>query len=242
MSSRSASVAIAATAIFATTSQTVAGGYSASCYEQIRQPAVYKTIHEQVMVSPSGKHVEIIPAIYGTVERAVVVRPASVSWHVVPAQYAWHKEKVLIEPARKIARVIPAVTKTVHRQVMVSEGGWGWEWQVIKGRKVLCKVKRPPVYRTVAETVVVHPEQVIYDVVPAQYGYEKRQVLIAPERKEKVVIPAEYGFVAEQVVVRPAQKRVHHTPPVYRTVSRQVLVQGEHTSWRPVRDYCKGRY
>ena len=74
MFSRTASVAIAATAIFATTSQTVAGGYAAaSCYEQIRQPAVYRTIHEQVMVSPGGRQVQIIPAIYGTVEREIVI-------------------------------------------------------------------------------------------------------------------------------------------------------------------------
>ena len=240
MASRSGTLAIAVTAILATTSQTVAGGYQAACYEHVRQPAVYQTIHEQVMVSPGGKHVQVIPAIYGSVERQVVVRAASVSWRVIPAEYAWHKEKVLIEPARKVARVIPAVTQVIHRQVLVSEGGWGWEWQVIKGRKVLCKVKRPPIYRTVAETVVIHPGRVVHEVVPARYGYEKRAVLIAPSRKEKVVIPAEYGFVAEQVVVRPAEKRVHHTPPVYKSVVRQGLVQSEQAGWRPVKPYCKG--
>jgi hypothetical protein len=240
MFSRSSTVAIAATAILATTGQTAAGGYAASCYEQVHTPPVYRTVYEQVMVSPGGKHVEVIPAIYGTVQRKVVVRPASISWRVIPAEYAWHKEKVLIEPARKVARVIPAVTKTAYRKVLVSEGGYGWEWQVIKGRKVLCKVKRPPIYQTVAETVVIHPEQVVYDVIPARYGYEKRKVLIAPERKEKIVIPAEYGYVAEQVVVRPAEKRVHHTPPVFKTVARQVLVHGGQIAWRPVSAYCKG--
>lgn len=240
MFSRSGTVAIAATALLATTVQTTAGGYAASCYEQVHTPPVYQTVHEQVMVSPGGKHVEVVPPVYGTVERKVVVRPASTSWRVIPAQYAWHKEKVLIEPARKVSRVIPAVTRTIHRQVMVSEGGWGWEWQVIKGRKVLCKVKRPPVYQTVAERVVVHPERVVYDVVPARYGYEKRQVMVAPERKERIVIPAEYGFVSEQVMVRPAEKRVHVTPPVFKTVSRKVLVQGAQLAWRPVSPRCKG--
>jgi hypothetical protein len=100
MFSRSSTAAIAATAIFATTGQTAAGGYAASCYEQVRTPPVYQTIHEQVMVSPGGKRVEVIPPIYGTVERKVFVRPASVSWRVIPAEYGWHKEKVLIEPAR----------------------------------------------------------------------------------------------------------------------------------------------
>lgn len=240
MFSRSGTTAIAAATVIATASQALAGGYAVACYEPVRQPAVYRTIHEQVMVSPGGRHVEVIAPIYGTVERKVVVRPASVSWRIVPAEYAWHKEKVLIEPERRIARIIPAVTRTVHRQVLVHEGGYGWEWRVIKGRKVLCKVKRPPVYRTVAETVVVHPQRVVHEVLPARYGYEKRKVLIAPESRQKVVVPAEYAFVAERVVVRPAEKRVHFTPPVFKTVARQVLVQGEQVAWRPVNPYCRG--
>src|SRR5690606_6642089 len=107
------------------------------------------------------------------------------------------------------ARHIPAVTKVVHRKVMVSEGGYAWEYQWIKGRKVLCKVKRPAVYQTVAEHVVVRPAQTVHERVPARWGYEKRKVMIEPERKERYVIPAEYGYTHEQVLIRPAEKRVH---------------------------------
>ncbi|MBN9038475.1 MAG: hypothetical protein J0H53_20615 [Rhizobiales bacterium] len=235
MSKRRSVLAAAGAALLATAGQTAAGGHAVACYEQVSRPPVYDTVYEQIQVHPGGQQVEVVPAVYGTVERQVVVRPARVEWQVSPARYAWRTETVLVEPERVVSRVIPAVVKTVHRKVMVADGGWGWEWQVINGRKVLCKVKRPPVFRTVAETVVVHPERVVHERVPARYGQRQVQVMVAPERREKIVIPAEYGTVAEQVVVRPAERRVHVIPPRYETVARRVMVQGGGTDWRPVR-------
>lgn len=233
-------MAVAGAAMLATATQTAAGGYAAACYERTHSPAVYKTVHDTVMVDPGGSYVEEIPAVYGTQKRKVELRPARESWHVVPARWGYQTEKVMIEPARTIQRVIPAVTKTVHRKVKVSDGGYTWEWQIIKGKKVLCKVKRPPVYQTVAERVVVRPEQVVYDTVPARWGYEKRKVLIEPERKERHYVPAEYGYVAEKVLIRAAERRVHRTPPRYETVARQVKVQEATSGWRPVSTRCKG--
>lgn len=233
-------VAIASAAMLATVTQTVAGGYAASCYERTHSPAVYRTVHEKVMVDPGSSYVEVIPAVYGTQKRQVELRPAREKWHVVPARYGYQNEKVMIEPARTVARVIPARTKTVYKKVMVSQGGYTWEWQIIKGKKVLCKVKRPPVYETVAHTVVVSPERVVHETVPARWGYEKRKVLIEHERKERYVVPAEYGYVQEKVLIRAAEKRVHRTPPRYETVSRQVKVQEASSGWRPVSRYCKG--
>ncbi|WP_127523981.1 hypothetical protein [Mesorhizobium sp. Z1-4] len=229
------SALVAGVALSAMITQTAAGGYAAACYERVHQPPVYKTVYEKVLVSPGKKYVEHVPAVYGTQRRHVQVRPAQVSYSVIPAQYGWEKHKVLIEPARTIARQIPAVTKTVHRKVLVHEGGYAWEWQWINGRKVLCKVKRSAVYKTIAETVVVQHARTVHETVPARYGYEKRQVLISAARKQKHVIPAEYGYVSERVLIQPAQKRVHHSAPVYETVARQVQVSQGHSGWRKVR-------
>jgi regulator of extracellular matrix RemA (YlzA/DUF370 family) len=242
MSSRILSMTVALTALSAMTTQTVAGGYAQSCYEKVHHPPQYKTVHETVMVDPGRKQVEVIPAIYGTEKRRVLIRPEQVGYNVVPARYGWSTEKVLIQPESTIARHIPAVTKTVHRKVMVSEGGYTWEWQIIKGRKVLCKVKRPAVWKTVAEHVVVRPAQTYHERVPARWGYEKRQVMIEPARKERYVIPAEYGYTNEQVLIRPAEKRVHHTPPRYETVARTVMVRPGSSGWRQVQisGHCKG--
>ena len=142
------------------TVQTVAGGYARECYRQVHAAPVYETVYEKVLVEPGRKHVEVIPAVYGTERRRVLVRAAETRWRIVPAEYATVKEKVLVEPARTVERVIPAVTKTVHRKVKVHDGGYAWEWRWIKGEKVLCKVKRHAVYKTVAETVVVRDQRV----------------------------------------------------------------------------------
>lgn len=226
---------VAGVALSAMITQTAAGGYAASCYERVHQPPVYETVYEKVLVSPGKKYVEHVPAVYGTERRHVQIRPAQVSYSVIPAQYGWEKQKVLIEPARTIARHVPAITKKVHRKVLVHEGGYAWEWQWINGRKVLCKVKRHAVYKTVAETVVVRQASVVHETVPARYSYKKRQVLISPARKQKHVIPAEYGYVSERVLIQPAQKRVHHSAPVYETVARKVQVSQGHSGWRKVR-------
>ena len=228
-------VLVAGVALSAMITQTAAGSYAASCYEKVHQPPSYRTVYEKVLVSPGQRYYEYLPPVYGTQKRHVVVRPAQISYSHVPAQYAWQKERVLIEPARTVSRTIPAVTRTVHRKVMVHQGGYDWEWRWINGRKVLCKIKRGPVYKTVAETVVVHPARTVHETIPARYGYEKRKVLVSPARKQKHVIPAEYGYATERVMIRPAEKRVHHSAPVYEAVARQVQVSAGHSGWRKLR-------
>ena len=222
------------------TVQTVAGGYARECYRQVHAAPVYETVYEKVLVEPGRKHVEVIPAVYGTERRRVLVRAAETRWRIVPAEYATVKEKVLVEPARTVERIIPAVTKTVHRKVKVHDGGYAWEWRWIKGEKVLCKVKRHAVYKTVAETVVVRDQRVTYETIPARYGYEHRRVQVRAESRERVVVPAEYDYVTERVLIEPARKTVHRSEPRYEVVAKRVLVREGRTGWERVRRHCRG--
>lgn len=190
MVGRSVFSAVAAgSVLLAAVSPTTAGGKPVECYEQYRTAPVYDTVYENVMVSPATQRVEYTPAIYGTRKRAVLVSPERISYEVVPA-----------------------VVQTQYRTVKVAEGGYGWEWRWIDGRKVLCKVKYKPRYEQVAEQVVVQPEY-----------------------KRRVVIPAEYGYEVERVVVQPEYKRVVDVPATYQTVARQVLVSEGETGWRRVK-------
>lgn len=175
-------------------SESFAGGKAVACYEQYRTAPVYDTVYENVLVSPASQYVERVPAIYGTRKRAVVISPEQVSYEIVPA-----------------------VTQTQYRKVKVADGGYSWEWRVIKGRKVLCKIRHKARYEMVAETVVVQPEY-----------------------KRRVVIPAEYGYEVEQVVIQPEQRRVVNVPASYQTVARQVLVSEGETKWRriKIRQHC----
>lgn len=185
---RKSSASLAAIAMLATVSETAAGGRALECYEPVRRPALYDTVYEDVMVSPGGQVVDYDAPIYGTYQGVEQIAPARVTYETVPA-----------------------VTRTLYRTVKVDNGGYAWEWRVIHGRKVLCKVWRKARYARVAETVVVRPERV-----------------------RRVVLPAEYESVAREVLVRPQQVRIREIPPSYGRVARRVVVQEGSTSWRRV--------
>jgi hypothetical protein len=181
-------LAAAGLAILAGVSQTAAGGRALECYEPVHRPALYDTVYEDVMVSPGGQLVDYDPPIYGTRENIEQIAPPRVTYETVPA-----------------------VTRTVYHTVKIDDGGYAWEWRLIHGRKVLCKVWRKARYARVAETVVVEPERV-----------------------RRVVVPAEYEGVAREVLVRPGQRLITDIAPSYRTVARRVVVREGSTSWRRV--------
>ncbi|MDX8478774.1 hypothetical protein RFN28_09815 [Mesorhizobium sp. VK24D] len=182
----SASLAAACLAMLATVSETAAGGRALECYEPVHRPALYDTVYEDVMVSPGGQIVDYDPPIYGTAESIEQIAPPRVTYEVVPA-----------------------VTRTLYHTVKVDDGGYVWEWRVIHGRRVLCKVWRKARYARVAETVIVEPQRV-----------------------QRVVLPAEYEGVAREVLVRPEQRRITEIPPSYWTVARRVVVREGSTGWR----------
>lgn len=230
-------------AVLATVAPTAAGGgYPVECYKPYRTAPVYDTVTENIEVNPGYTHVEVSPAIYGTRQRNVLVSPERLGYRTIPAQYGYVRERAIVAPARTIKRLVPAITETRYRKVKIDDGGYSWEWRVINGKKVLCKIKHKARYGKVAETVTVEPARYVHETVPAQYGYQKRQVIVQPERTERYVIPARYETVTEQVVVQPEQRRKVHVPPSYQTVQRQVLVAEGTSGWKRVRikNHCSG--
>ena len=185
---KTVSLAISGLAGLGMVSEAVAGGRAAECYEPVHRPALYDTVYEDVMVSPGGQLVDYDPPIYGTYERVEQIAPPRVTYEVVPA-----------------------ITRTVYHTVKVDDGGYAWEWRVIHGRRVLCKVWRKARYARVAETVVVESE-----------------------RTRRVVLPAEYESVAHEVLVRPERRHITEIAPSYQRVARRVVVQEGSTSWRRV--------
>jgi len=185
---KSACFTIAGLTVLGSISETAAGGRAVECYEPVRRAAVYDTVYEDVLVSPPSQQVDYVPAIYGTRERVVMTVPAQVTYEVVPA-----------------------VTRTIYRTVQVDDGGYSWEWRVIHGRKVLCKIWHKARYGRVAETVVIRPE-----------------------RTRRVVIPAQYDRIAQEVLVQPEQRRIIDIPASYQTVARRVLVREGSSGWRRV--------
>jgi len=185
---KTASLAIAGLAGLGMVSEAVAGGRAVECYEPMHRPALYDTVYEDVMVSPGGQLVDYDPPIYGTYERVEQIAPPRVTYEVVPA-----------------------ITRTVYHTVKVDDGGYAWEWRVIHGRRVLCKIWRKARYARVAETVEIEPA-----------------------RTRRVVLPAEYESVAHEVLVRPERRHITEIAPSYQRVARRVVVQEGSTSWRRV--------
>ena len=218
--------------------EAVAGGKPVECYRKVYQPPVYDTIRERVQLQGAWIRTEVNPAIYGTRQVRRLVSPEHVTWRVVPAVYDTIREKVLVAPARKVARMVPAVTRTSYRKVKV-DGGYGWEYRRIRGKLVLCKVKRKARWASVAETVVIQPAHTAYDWAPAEYGYQERSVLVREARKEAVVVPAEYAYEVERVVIQPEYVRSIEVPASYQTVAREVQVSPGYSGWERVRLACR---
>ncbi|TPO10075.1 hypothetical protein [Mesorhizobium sp. B1-1-5] len=185
---RKSSASLAAVAMLASVCETAAGSRALECYEPTHRPALYDTVYEDVMLNPGGQVVDYDAPIYGTYQGVEQIAPARVTYERVPA-----------------------VTRTIYHTVKVDDAGYAWEWRVIHGRKVLCKVWRKARYARVAETVVIQPERV-----------------------RRVVQPAEFEAVAHEVLVRPQQVRIREIPPSYGTVARRVAVREGSTSWRRV--------
>jgi hypothetical protein len=225
--------AIAIALISVPLGEAFAGGKPVECYRKTHRPAVYDTVYENVQVHGAYVRTETTPAIYGTRKVRRLVSPERVTWRIIPAEYDVVREKVLLYPARKVARTIPAVVDTVHRKVRV-DGGYAWEYRRIKGKMVLCKVKRKATWRTVTETVMVESPRTVYETAPAEYGYRERAALIRDAQKEAVIVPAVYDYVTEQVVIQPEIVRPVEVPASYQTVAREVLVSEGSSSWERV--------
>ena len=232
----------AATMLLAATAQVSAGGgYPVECFERYRTAPLYATVTENVQVNPGYTHVEVTPPIYGVKTREVLVKSGRIKYRTTPALYSYEKERVLVEPARTVKRLVPAVTETRYKKVRVADDGYTWEWRVINGRKVLCKIKRKARYEHVAYTVEVAPARYVHEKAPARYAYQTRKVLVEPESTESYVLAPEYETVREHVVIQPKQVRHYEVAPSYRTHARQVLVSEGAEGWRQVRipRHCK---
>jgi len=180
-------------ALLSVSTSASAGGNALSCYEQVVVPAAYQTIQKRVLVKPASQRVV----------------------HTAPV-YGYRTKRVVLQPERVSYRSVAPIYQTRHERVMVRPASVGWEYQIRKGRKVLCKVKHPAVYQTVARTAMVKPGG-----------------------RVAVRQPAVYGTVREKVLVRPASQHVVTEAAVYKTVHQRVKVAEARTAWRPVSAHCK---
>ncbi|UIJ73997.1 hypothetical protein [Aurantimonas sp. HBX-1] len=227
------SVALAAAAGVLAASPSLAGGRPTACYEPVRSPALYSTVAEDVLVRPASVVYDVVPARYGYATREVLVEPERVIAERIPAEYTTVARQVLLQPERVIRRAAPPVYRTVTETVLIEPARETWEWRVIGGRRVYCRIVLPARYGTRERTVVERGES-WDEVIPAEYGIEHVQVMLAPERYVQHVIPARYETVREQVILEPEQTVAREIPAQYETRHRTVKVRDEAAGWRQV--------
>ncbi|HMV79281.1 MAG TPA: peptidoglycan-binding domain-containing protein [Leptospiraceae bacterium] len=108
------------------------------CFSKIVIPAEYKTVDDQVMVSPRRTKMERIPAETETVDVKVIDVPGRTFWKASsddevyyldsePPVYKTVKKEIIRKPAYVKTTEIPAEYKTVTRKILVSPEKTEWE-------------------------------------------------------------------------------------------------------------------
>ena len=94
------------------------------------------------------------------------------------------------------------------------------------------KVLVPAQYRTVTESVEIHPGGVKYTKIPAKFKTVQKKVLVKEESYELVPVPPTYKTVEETIMVEPERTVKTVVPATYRTVTQKVMISPAHVAWK----------
>ncbi len=208
-------------------------GRAIACYEPVNRAAEVATVEETVLVRPASTIYDVVPARYGTETREVMVSPEQIVRKVIPAEYRAVEERVLVRHATTVYVRAEPRYRTVA-ETAVSPAHETWQWKVINGKRVYCRVLIPARYATQHRRVLVNPGETYAQRVPAEYATQVRNVVVTPQSYAEYVIPARYATVTEQVVLEPAQRIAREIPAEYTTRYRNVTTRPAESGWRQV--------
>ena len=92
----------------------------------VEEPAVYRTVSRQVLVTPATTRRVAVPAEYQIVHRQELVRPAETRVETLPAQTETVRVRTLVRPAQERRVTVPARYVTLTREVEVSPSRVDW--------------------------------------------------------------------------------------------------------------------
>lgn len=219
-------------------------------------------------------HEHYQPAEYRSVTQEILVSEATQVLSAVEAQYEWVEEQVLVQEASNRIEEVPAVFETVTEQILdvpahtIWKKGTGPIQRIDEATgEIMCLVEVPATYKTITKRVLKAPATTrtveipaVYDTVkvkrkladasqrvseiPAEYKTVTSQELVSEERfiwheihdatldkrtrtGSQICLleePAQYKTVARRVVQTPASTRTIEIPAVYNTVKVKELV------------------
>jgi hypothetical protein len=202
-----------------------AGGRGVACYEPVRTGPVYETVTERVLVRPETVVYDVEPAQYGTRARQVVVQPQRTELYDVPAVFGAQQREVVLAPGRTVRRHAAPRYAEVTEKVQVQAARVAWEWRIIDGKRVKCRVEYPARYEHRTRKVLVEPGGSWTEYQPEQRATVTSQVLVQrPGVRAQTVLP-QIDWVEERYLVRPEVRIPRLVPAVYETRTRRVLVK-----------------
>jgi len=214
------------------------------CYARVLIPAEYKTYNEKIKIQPEFEVLKTTLPEFSKYKAKILVKPESYKYVVKPAVYKCVEKTYIKRPASFKYKVIPAKFKTVYEKVMVEKPVAYWK----KGNgpiskidnltgEIMCLVKKPAVYVTIAKKELVEPAHVEKVKIPAVYETVKVKELVKPAHIEKIKIPAEYKIVTVEDISKPAEViRTKHDAQ-YTVVTKKELVKPERVKWERI--VCK---
>ncbi len=79
------------------------------------------------MIEPPRRVPVYSPAVYRRVHEPVLLRPAMKRRVVSPALVAWRERHVVVEPSRRVVVDHPPVVAKKRCKVLVRRGGYAWQ-------------------------------------------------------------------------------------------------------------------
>jgi hypothetical protein len=170
-------------------------------------PAVTATRVHWV-VHPGADRIIEAPAEYRWIEKRVLVAAAPLVWkpgRVAQGYAEGYGQGVSVRPTGEVmCRVLVPARYAVHRvRVLVNPGR-------------TCVVKGPSTRERIVETYVARPARVIDHPIAPVYRTVAERVLVTPARKERIVTPQAPRYAERRVLVSPARTgwtRIQCAPP-----------------------------
>jgi hypothetical protein len=220
----------------------------------VRKPACYKTVSEQVCVSPATTYLEYIPAKWETKDEQICVAPETKRATVVPCTWKTEQFTQVVKPEHTELEVVPAQyecgeetictrpecedvsvgkqggLKCVTEQVQVAPAYAYWKETPGQARgdiKCYCRCEVPAKF--VCVTKWVPDGECVVDKCkkPAQTKTIKVWKLVKDAEVRKKVVPAEVVTMCREVIATPAEVKYENIPAKFETIHKQVQVAPE---------------
>lgn len=94
------------------------------------------------------------------------------------------------------------------------------------------KVKYDAEYKDSYSKVLVEPEKVRTEIIPAKYGYKNHEITVKEASERYVQVPATYKTVQETITIEPERTEIVNIPAKYKTVQERVMVKPARKVWK----------